>query len=382
MRVYASYKGKQNDVKVTFHNICVFHPNYIYYVEFLFKSFKHLYKMLDMYRTDTLSIKLKKIYFLTLWEVNKMNIKIASEKTGLTKKAIKYYENEGLITPSKKCENNYREYSNDDIVKLNLIGALRALDITISDIKDVVMGVKSLPETLIDTVKKIDESINYLGKSKLIIASLIEKNLTDYRASGEQIRKLRETLELSRDDKKEFISNTLLRIFPGNFGQVFVSIYAPFLSVTIDTDEKKKIWLRLVEFLDSADEVIQNDFLIDENKLYEFKELIYTQNKNLLNYDENIKNNIINQQIGFAKSLKENEEVRIKFTKAIKKSKQMMKIIEPVQKDFEEYLCILNEDYKKYKKNQNKMSSDVNEALKDKLGFTAYDLTKSFNEEN
>jgi len=39
-----------------------------------------------------------------------MNIKIASEKTGLTKKAIKYYENEGLINPLKNSENNYREY--------------------------------------------------------------------------------------------------------------------------------------------------------------------------------------------------------------------------------------------------------------------------------
>ena len=37
-----------------------------------------------------------------------MNIKIASEKTGLIKRTIKYYESEGLINPSKKCENNYR----------------------------------------------------------------------------------------------------------------------------------------------------------------------------------------------------------------------------------------------------------------------------------
>lgn len=335
-----------------------------------------------MYRTDTISIKLKKIYFLTLWEVNKMNIKIASEKTGLTKKAIKYYENEGLISPLKNSENNYREYSGEDIVKLNLIGALRALDITIADIKDVIIGKKSLPETLIDAVKKIDENINYLGKSKLIITSLIEKNLTDYRSSGEQIKKLRKTLELSRDDKKEFISNTLLRIFPGNFGQVFVSIYASFLSVTIDNDEKKKIWIKLVEFLDSADEVVEDILLIDENKLGEFKKAIDTQNKNILNYDENIKNSLINQQIEFAKSLKGNEEGRNNLTKAIEKAKQLMKIIGPIQKDFEEYLCILNEDYKKYKKNETRMSSDVNKALKDKLGFTSIELIKTLNKEN
>lgn len=317
-----------------------------------------------------------------------MNIKIVSEKTGLTKKAIKYYESEGLINPSKKYENNYREYSEDDIVKLNLIGALRALDIPIIGIKDVVVGKKSLPETLMDTLKKIDKNINHLEKSKLIIASLIEKNLNDYKASGEQIRKLRETLELSRDDKKEFISNTLLRIFPGNFGHVFVSMYEPFLKVTIDGDEKKKIWLKLVEFLDSADEVDENDYLIkeinksDSSKLGELKKMMDIQIKDLLNYDENIKNNMVNQQIELAKSLKESEEVKQKLSKTLEKTKQMMKIIGPIQKDFEEYLCILNEDYKIYIENTTKLMVDVNEEVKDKLGFTSIELIKPINEEN
>ena len=64
-----------------------------------------------------------------------MNIKVVSEKTGLTKKAIKYYESEGLISPLKNNDNNYREYTDNDIVKLNLIGALRVIDIPISEIK-------------------------------------------------------------------------------------------------------------------------------------------------------------------------------------------------------------------------------------------------------
>lgn len=317
-----------------------------------------------------------------------MNIKIASEKTGLTKRAIKYYESEGLINPLKKCENNYREYSEDDIVKLNLIGALRALDIPILDIKDVVVGKKSFQEALMEAFKKIDESISHLEKSKLIIASLIEKNLSDYKASGEQIRKLRETLELSRDGKKEFISENLLKIFPGNFGQIFVNMYEPFLSITIDNDEKKKIWLKLVEFLDSADEVDEHDLLIEKinksgtDKLDELKKMMSTQIKDSLNLDENAKNNMINQQIQLTKSLKENEEVKRKFIKGIETTEQLIKIIAPIQKDFEEYLCILNEDYKKYKENTTNMLSDVNEVVKDRLGFTTNELIKTFHQEN
>lgn len=311
-----------------------------------------------------------------------MNIKIAAEKTGLTKKAIKYYESEGLINPSKNCESNYREYSEEDIVKLNLIGALRALDIPIVGIKDVITGEKSLPEALMDALKRTDECISHLKKSKLIIKSLIEKDLDDYKASGEQIKKLRETLELSIDDKKEFISNALLRIFPGNYGWVLVSTYEPFLRVAIDNDEKKKTWLKLVEFLDSAEEIDEEDYIIKgidklgTDELNEYKKMMNTQIKDLLNYDENIKSNMIEQQIKFAISLKENEELKQKFSDAMEKAKHMSKIIIPIQKDFEDYLCDLNEDYKKYKENENKMVSDINEAVKSQLGYSFKEIIK------
>lgn len=313
-----------------------------------------------------------------------MNIKIASEKTGLTKKAIKYYESEGLITPSKKFENNYREYSEEDITKLNLIGALRALDISVKEIKDVIMGEKSLPQALKDTISKIDENINHLEKSRLIISSIIEKNLNDYKASGEQIRKLRETLELSRDDKKEFIANNLLRIFPGGFGKMLVIMYEPFLRVSIDNDEKEKVWLKLVEFLDSVDEIDEIDYPvkefseIDNVELIKYKKEMDNQVKELLNYDDNIKDIKINSQIEFTKSLKENEDTKQKFIKSLEITRKLIKLIGPIQKDFQEYLCLLNEDYKKYTENTMKMMLDIDNGVKDSLGFDLKEFVDSF----
>lgn len=316
-----------------------------------------------------------------------MNIKTASEETGLTKKAIKYYESEGLVNPLKNFENNYREYSDEDIIKLNLIGALRALDIPIKDIKDVIMGEKSLQGALTDALVKIDENINHLEKSKLIISSLIEKNLDNYKASGEQIRKLRETLELSRDDKKEFVSNSLLRIFPGGFGKMFVIMYEPFLRVTIDTAEKEKVWIKLVEFLDSVQEVDESDYPIKEFsqietvKLDEFKIDMNNQVEELLNYDEAIKNNRVSDQIEFTKSIKENEDTKENFIKCLDITRKLIKLIGPIQKDFEEYLCMLNEDYKKYRENTIKMMQDIQNGVKDTLGYNINELVKSFDED-
>ncbi|WP_019278478.1 MerR family transcriptional regulator [Clostridium botulinum] len=106
-----------------------------------------------------------------------MNIKLASEKTGLTKKAIKYYESVGLINPSKNSENNYRDYTEKDIIKLNLIASLRILDIPISEIKLLIEGNKTIDKVLTDTLKTINDSISNLEKSKLIISSIIEKKI-------------------------------------------------------------------------------------------------------------------------------------------------------------------------------------------------------------
>lgn len=63
-----------------------------------------------------------------------MLINEVSNLTGLTKKAICYYEKQGLIKP-KKNNNGYREYSDKHIALLNEISLYRKLDISIKDKK-------------------------------------------------------------------------------------------------------------------------------------------------------------------------------------------------------------------------------------------------------
>ena len=44
-----------------------------------------------------------------------MKIKEAEEKTGLTRKAIRYYESNGLIHPAQSEENGYKDYDEETI---------------------------------------------------------------------------------------------------------------------------------------------------------------------------------------------------------------------------------------------------------------------------
>ena len=69
-----------------------------------------------------------------------MTIKDVENKLGITKANIRYYENEGLISPKRNDTNNYREYSEQDIEQLERIKVLRVLGVPISDIRELKDG--------------------------------------------------------------------------------------------------------------------------------------------------------------------------------------------------------------------------------------------------
>lgn len=64
-----------------------------------------------------------------------MKINQVEQAVGITKKNIRFYEDEGLLHPSRNSENGYREYSDSDISILLKIKLLRKLSIPIGEIR-------------------------------------------------------------------------------------------------------------------------------------------------------------------------------------------------------------------------------------------------------
>ena len=58
-----------------------------------------------------------------------MKINEVEAAVGVTKKNIRFYEEEGLITPSREPGNGYRSYSQADVERLRRIKLLRKLDV-------------------------------------------------------------------------------------------------------------------------------------------------------------------------------------------------------------------------------------------------------------
>ena len=73
-----------------------------------------------------------------------MNAKQAEAATGISRRNLRFYEQQGLITPERNPENDYRDYSSQDIEALKLIRTLRMLDVPLEDIKQCLQGTVSL----------------------------------------------------------------------------------------------------------------------------------------------------------------------------------------------------------------------------------------------
>lgn len=63
-----------------------------------------------------------------------MKISEAADITGLSISNIRFYEKKGLLTPDRKSGNRYRDYSNEDILRLKTIILYRKINLPIDTI--------------------------------------------------------------------------------------------------------------------------------------------------------------------------------------------------------------------------------------------------------
>lgn len=85
-----------------------------------------------------------------------MKINQVEELVGITKKNIRFYEEQGLITPERNLENGYRNYTLSDVEKLNRIKLLRKLDVPIDMIRQLEEGKISIQECMDAHITKMN----------------------------------------------------------------------------------------------------------------------------------------------------------------------------------------------------------------------------------
>lgn len=115
-----------------------------------------------------------------------MKIKDVEMRVGITKANIRYYEKEGLISPGRNDENNYRDYSEEDVVLLERIKVLRMLGVPISDIRLLNESRITFGEVLSSRLETLEDEEKNLESVKRVCEDLLRRNFP-YNAVTEKV---------------------------------------------------------------------------------------------------------------------------------------------------------------------------------------------------
>ena len=77
-----------------------------------------------------------------------MKINQVEQLVGITKKNIRFYEEQGLLSPGRNRENGYRDYTEEDVKKLEQIKLLRKLGLPLEEIRMMQAGKSTVADSM------------------------------------------------------------------------------------------------------------------------------------------------------------------------------------------------------------------------------------------
>ena len=86
-----------------------------------------------------------------------MKIYQVEELVGISKKNIRFYEDQGLLNPSRNPQNDYREYSLKDVKTLEMIKLLRKLSVPIEEIRLLQKGSMTFSSCMTQQIERIEK---------------------------------------------------------------------------------------------------------------------------------------------------------------------------------------------------------------------------------
>lgn len=214
-----------------------------------------------------------------------MLINEAARKCGITKKAVQYYVEQGLVDP-KVLENGYRDFSEEDTKVLKRVVLYRKLGLSIREIRRVledrgeISGIFYQRELELEQEKTKQEWLKRL-------------------AAGEAIEDLEP--EIDPLSSNTIIIQKLGELFPGYYGKIIRLHFSRYLTGKVETEEQKKAFHQIIEFFDRVPEIRLPDDLREyldvcmeegsgEEETERLRRVLQEQEYALQNLDEFVRN--------------------------------------------------------------------------------------------
>ena len=107
-----------------------------------------------------------------------MKINEVERLIGITKKNIRFYEEQGLLNPNRNKENGYRDYNEDDIRTLEQIKLLRKLGLPLDEIRMMQAGRSTIADSMRRHLVTLEREKQNLAQSEALCRQLKEEEGT------------------------------------------------------------------------------------------------------------------------------------------------------------------------------------------------------------
>ena len=163
-----------------------------------------------------------------------MKINEVEQQVSISKKNIRFYEQQELLHPKRNSENGYREYDEEDVLLLKKIKLLRKLSLPIEEIRKIQRGDLLLTDALQRQLIVLEREQKNLTETAGLCRLILEEDCLYQTLSPDQYLKRMVEME-EKGTKFKNVSNDTIRKKRGSIiaAIVFILIMFAFVGILI-----------------------------------------------------------------------------------------------------------------------------------------------------
>ncbi|OQR63695.1 MerR family transcriptional regulator [Streptomyces maremycinicus] len=130
--------------------------------------------------------------------------------TGLTVRTIRFWSDEGVLTPLTRSAGGYRLYDAASVARLELIRTLRELGLGLADVRRVLAGERTVAEVAAAHVSALDAQIRSLKLTRAVLSSVARRGST-----AEEMTLMNDLARLSAAERRRILQEFVDEMFHG-----------------------------------------------------------------------------------------------------------------------------------------------------------------------
>ncbi|HEY6794496.1 MAG TPA: MerR family transcriptional regulator [Kineosporiaceae bacterium] len=124
-----------------------------------------------------------------------------ARRTGLSVSAIRFYADEGVVTPTGLTEGGFRQYDVHAIARLELVRTLRDLGEGLDDIRRVLTAQNTLHDLATMHLRRVEDQLQQFRARRAVLRTIVRQHTTT-----EQVSLMHKLVSMSDDDRDRLIA--------------------------------------------------------------------------------------------------------------------------------------------------------------------------------